>query len=107
MTVVLGRPRVSEFTGEGPVPVTRRAAPSTRAQAVAWTALHGLLAIAPLALCSTAVRPGRGFLVDLSVALGFLALSVLGLQFALAARFSRATAPFGIDAVLRYHRQIS
>src|SRR5918998_641610 len=107
VTTVLDRPRVSDLTGETPVPVTRRAAPSTRAQAVAWTAPHALLAVAPLALCATAVRPGRGFLVDLSVALGFLALSVLGLQFALAARFTRATAPFGIDAVLRYHRQIS
>ena len=71
MTTVLDRPRVSDLTGEIPVPVTRRAAPSTRAQAVAWTALHALLAAAPLALCLTAVRPGRGFLVDLSVALGF------------------------------------
>jgi predicted ferric reductase len=107
VTTVLDRPRVSNLTGEIPVPVTRRAAPSTRAQAVGWTALHALLAAAPLALCLTAVRPGRGFLVDLSVALGFLALSVMGLQFALAARFSRATAPFGIDAVLRYHKQMS
>jgi predicted ferric reductase len=107
VTTVLDRPRVSDLTGEIPVPVIRRAAPSTRAQAVAWTALHALLAAAPLALCATAVRPGRGFLVDLSVALGFLALSVMGLQFALAARFSRATAPFGIDAVLRYHKQMS
>src|SRR5215218_6758783 len=61
----------------------------------------------PALRCLTTVRPGRGFLVDLSVALGFLALSVMGLQFALAARFSRATAPFGIDAVLRYHKQMS
>lgn len=61
----------------------------------------------PLGLCFTELMPGRGFVVNLSVALGFLALSVLGLQFALAARFSRATAPFGINAVLRYHQQIS
>jgi predicted ferric reductase len=85
----------------------RRAAPSTGGRAVAWLAVHTLIGTAPLALCFTEVMPGRGFLVNFSVALGFLALSVLGLQFALAARFSRATAPFGIDVVLRYHRQIS
>ena len=45
--------------------------------------------------------------MDFSAALGFVALSVLGLQFALAARFTRSSAPFGIDAVLTYHRQIS
>jgi predicted ferric reductase len=85
----------------------KRAAPSSGGRAVAWLAAHAVIGMAPLGLCFTQLMPGRGFMVDLSVALGFLALSVLGLQFALAARFSRATAPFGIDAVLRYHRHIS
>jgi len=85
----------------------RRAAPTERAKSVGWVAAHALLGVAPLAMCFLQSAPGRGFVVDLSVALGFVALSVLGLQFALAARFSRATAPFGIDAVLRYHKQIS
>jgi predicted ferric reductase len=89
------------------VTTARRAAPATGARRVAWLGTHLLLAVAPLALCGTEVRPGRGFLVDFSVALGFVALSVLGLQFALAARLSRSSAPFGIDAVLAYHRQIS
>jgi len=66
-----------------------------------------LVAVTPLGLCFTEVLPDRGFIVNLSVALGFVALSVLGLQFALAARFTAVTAPFGIDGVLRYHRQIS
>jgi predicted ferric reductase len=69
--------------------------------------MHLLIAAGPLALCLPQIKPGRGFLIDLSVALGFVALSVLGLQFALAARFSRSSAPFGIDVVLTYHRQIS
>ena len=89
------------------IPTARRAAPSTRGRAVGWLAMHVLVGLAPLALCFTEVMPGRGFVVNLSVALGFVALSVLGLQFALAARFSRTSAPFGIDAVLTYHRQIS
>jgi predicted ferric reductase len=85
----------------------RRSAPATGARKVAWIGLHLLLAVAPLALCFVQVQPGRGFVVEFSVALGFLALSVMGLQFALAARFSRSSAPFGIDVVLTYHRQIS
>jgi predicted ferric reductase len=89
------------------VTAARRAAPAKSARKVGWLSTHLLLAAAPLALCVPQLKPGRGFLVDLSVALGFVALSVLGLQFALAARFSRSSAPFGIDVVLTYHRQIS
>jgi predicted ferric reductase len=89
------------------VGVSRRAAPPKNARRLGWLSMHLLVAAAPLALCLPQLKPGRGFLVDLSVALGFVALSVLGLQFALAARFSRSSAPFGIDVVLTYHRQIS
>jgi len=85
----------------------RRGAPDRAGQVVGWLGTHMVVGLAPLGLCFTEAMPGRGFLVNLSVALGFVALSVLGLQFALAARFSRASAPFGIDAVLRYHREIS
>lgn len=104
---VLERSRGGHVHVRSAAPRARRAAPRRRGRAVAWLALHGFLSVAPLGLCFTEVMPSRGFVVDFSVALGFLALSVLGLQFALAARFPRATAPFGIDAVLHYHRQIS
>jgi predicted ferric reductase len=89
------------------VTAARRAAPAKGARKAGWLSLHVLVAAAPLLLCMAQLKPGRGFMVDLSVGLGFLALSVLGLQFALAARFSRSSAPFGIDVVLSYHRQIS
>jgi predicted ferric reductase len=89
------------------VTAARRAAPAKSARKVGWLSMHLLIAATPLALCMAQLKPGRGFVIDLSVALGFLALSVLGLQFALAARFSRSSAPFGIDVVLSYHRQIS
>ena len=104
---VLERSRAGHVHVRSAVPRARRAAPARSGRAAAWLAAHGFISVAPLGLCFTEVMPSRGFVVNLSVALGFLALSVLGLQFALAARFSRATAPFGIDAVLRYHRQIS
>jgi predicted ferric reductase len=89
------------------VTTSRRAAPAAGARRAAWLLLHLLVALAPLGLSLAQPRPGRGFLVEFSVALGFVALSVLGLQFALAARFTRSNAPFGIDVVLTYHRQIS
>lgn len=89
------------------VTTARRAAPARSGRRAGWLLAHLFVAVAPLALCLPQLEPGRGFVVDLSVALGFLALSVLGLQFALAARFSRSSAPFGIDVVLAYHRQIS
>lgn len=86
---------------------SRRAAPAVGTRRAALLALHLFLCLAPLGLCLAQREPGRGFVVNFSVALGFVALSVLGLQFALAARFTRSSAPFGIDAVLTYHRQIS
>jgi predicted ferric reductase len=51
--------------------------------------------------------PRRPFLVELSVALGFVGLSMLGLQFALVARFRSMAAPFGIDVLQRFHKEIS
>src|SRR5215217_1661684 len=62
--------------------------------------------IAPLVLAWSGMEPGRGFLIDFSVALGFVGLSLMGLQFLVAARFQSVAAPFGID-ILQYHRQIA
>jgi predicted ferric reductase len=52
------------------------------------------------------VKPGQGLVVDFSVALGFVALAIMVLQFGLVARFSRVSAPFGMDSLIQYHRQI-
>ncbi len=65
------------------------------------------VAIAPLVLAWSGMEPGRGFLIDFSVALGFVGLSLMGLQFLVAARFQSVAAPFGIDVLLQYHRQIA
>ncbi len=73
-----------------------------------WLLLYVVFCLAPLALTIGQTNPpGRPFLVEFSVALGFVGLSVLALQFALVGRFKVVAAPFGIDALLRYHRQIS
>ena len=73
-----------------------------------WILLYVVCCLAPLALAvGQPHTSGRTFPIELSVALGFVGLSVLALQFALVARFKVVAAPFGIDALLRYHKQIS
>ena len=64
-----------------------------------------LVALAPLAFMfvGTAVRP-RPLVVNLSDALAFVGLSMMGLQFGLVARFRSIAAPFGIDILQRFHR---
>ena len=65
------------------------------------------VAIAPLVLAWSGMEPGRGFLIDFSVALGFVGLSLMGLQFVVAARSRTVAAPFGMDVLMQYHRQIA
>ena len=73
-----------------------------------WVLLYLLFWVAPLLLAiGQSTPPGRPFLVEFSIALGFAGLSILALQFALIARFKAVAAPFGIDALLQYHVQIT
>jgi predicted ferric reductase len=53
------------------------------------------------------VPSGRTFWLEFSVALGFVGLTQIAVQFVLIARFRRITRPYGIDIILRYHRQIA
>lgn len=74
-------------------------------RAAAWVAVYLLLAVFPLlVLLAGPVPKGGGRWWDFSMALGFSGLAMLGLQFALTARFRRATAPFGIDIIYYFHR---
>jgi predicted ferric reductase len=75
---------------------------------ILWVLVYLLLALAPLLIVATAHPPaGRPFVVELSVALGFVGLAMMGLQFALIARFKPVAAPFGIDALTKFHKQVS
>jgi predicted ferric reductase len=53
-----------------------------------------------------ASQPDHGFWTNFSVALGFVGLAMMGLEFVLVARFRPVAAPFGQDALLQFHRQI-
>ncbi|HMO27473.1 MAG TPA: ferric reductase-like transmembrane domain-containing protein, partial [Tepidisphaeraceae bacterium] len=73
-----------------------------------WISLYLLVVLAPIFLMLVPPTPsGRGFWLELSVALGFVGLTQIAVQFVLIARFKRLTAPYGIDVVLRYHKQIA
>lgn len=75
---------------------------------VAVFALYALFATAPVLVLLLGPTPaGREFLREFSVALAFGGAAIFILQFALAARFRRLKAPFGIDAVYHFHREVA
>jgi predicted ferric reductase len=77
-------------------------------RATFWIGLYLLVTVTPLGVVLFADPPeGGGFLFDFSIACGFVGLALMGLEFALCARFKAAAAPFGMDAVVQFHREIS
>src|SRR6185503_15794313 len=78
------------------------------ARGLFWITVYVAAVLSPLviAAAATAAAP-RSWMTEFSVALGFLALMIFGLQFGLVARFQRVSAPFGMDALIQYHRQIA
>ena len=68
---------------------------------IAWLGVFIGICVAPLvfALMSTN-EPGQGFWTDFSVALGFVGLALMGIEFALVARVKTVAEPFGTDAVI-------
>jgi 3-phenylpropionate/trans-cinnamate dioxygenase ferredoxin reductase subunit len=50
---------------------------------------------------------GRGFWTEFSVALGFIGLAMMALQFVPTARINRIEASYGIDILLQFHRYTS
>jgi predicted ferric reductase len=50
--------------------------------------------------------PAHTHRTNFSVALGFVGLAMMGLEFVLVARVKPLAAPFGQDALLQFHRQI-
>jgi predicted ferric reductase len=68
---------------------------------------YSALALIPLALAAAGEpRPPRGFWIEFGVGLGFVGLAMLGLQFALTARFGQISLHFGQDTLLHFHRRV-
>ncbi len=73
--------------------------------AVFWIALYlGVITVPLLILLLGDAPPGRGFVWDLAIALGFAGVTMMAVQFVLTARFRRASAPYGIDIIYYFHR---
>jgi predicted ferric reductase len=77
------------------------------ARAVFWVIAYLGVVIAPLVFAAIGGSDAdHGFWTNFSVALGFVGLAMMGLEFALVARFKPVAAPFGQDGLLQFHRQI-
>lgn len=89
--------------------VPAHGAPDLRqpARAALWLGVYVALVVVPLFALLPDAHPGAGFTWDFAMALGYAALAMLGVQFALTARFRRATAPFGIDLIFYFHRYLA
>jgi predicted ferric reductase len=73
-----------------------------------WIALYVLLALYPLLWLAAVPTPhGGSFREELASALGFLALSMMAMQFVLTARFQWLAPPFGTDLVYAFHRHVT
>ncbi|MCM2334082.1 MAG: ferredoxin reductase family protein [Anaeromyxobacteraceae bacterium] len=82
--------------------------PRDLTRAVLWMGLYALLALFPLLLLLAAPASwSGGFAEELASALGFLALSILAMQFVLTARFQWLAPPFGTDLVYAFHRHVT
>ncbi|MBQ2261610.1 MAG: ferredoxin reductase family protein [Loktanella sp.] len=78
------------------------------AHGVAIVLLGVLAVVVPFAILSTGERPPSGGLIwDFSMGLGFGALALLALQFAMTGRLRWITHPFGADIVYLAHRYLS
>jgi predicted ferric reductase len=82
--------------------------PRDLTRAALWMGLYALLALFPLLLLLAApARWSGGFAEELASALGFLAISLLAMQFLLTARFQWIAPPFGVDVVYAFHRHVT
>lgn len=86
--------------------VTTRTKQGYWSRVIGWLTLYLVFVLAPLAVASIGHdRPSRGFWIEFGVGLGFVGLAMMGLQFVLTARIRQIAAPFGVDAMLQFHRQ--
>lgn len=76
---------------------------------IVWFGLYVALALAPLriALLVDPIGAPRPFVHELAVAFGFIAFPLLAAEFALVSRLRAASAPFGTDALMQFHRAMA
>ncbi|PSN16352.1 oxidoreductase, partial [filamentous cyanobacterium CCP5] len=78
------------------------------AVATLWILAYLAICLVPLVVALLYPAPSqRGFWTEFSVALGFIALAMMVLQFVLTARVNRIESSYGIDILLLFHRYSS
>jgi predicted ferric reductase len=71
-----------------------------------WLSAYAALALLPLLVARAGRVPdSRGFLVEFGVALGFVGLALIALQFIFSGRLRRVVPSFGTDNMLHFHRR--
>jgi predicted ferric reductase len=74
---------------------------------LAWVAAFSILALLPLGIAGIGpIPPVRSYLIEFGVALGFLGLGLLTLQFLCTGRFRWVAPSYGMDNILQYHREM-
>lgn len=72
-----------------------------------WFGLYVAVAVCPLVFAAIGIaEERRGFWREFAVALGFVGLSMMGMQLVLVARIKTVAAPFGEDALVAFHRYL-
>ncbi len=72
-----------------------------------WLAIFFLLACFPVVVSYLGeLPPFRGFWEELGVALGFMGLSLFGLQFLFSGRIVQVAPAFGVDNIVQFHKEI-
>ncbi len=75
--------------------------------AAAWIGVVLALSMVPLGIGILGPPPaGREFWIEFGVALGFLGMGLMCVQFLFSGRFAWVAARFGTDYVLQFHRQL-
>lgn len=72
----------------------------------AFAVLYLALVLAPLGAAAFADGAARPFLVEAAAAAGLVAFALAACEFALVARLRAASAPFGTDALMLFHREL-
>ncbi|AHM62876.1 oxidoreductase FAD/NAD(P)-binding domain protein [Flammeovirgaceae bacterium 311] len=72
-----------------------------------WLSIFILIALVPLGLALIGEIPlYRSFWIEFGVAMGFIALSLFGLQFLFSGRFNWVAPTYGMDNIIQYHREL-
>jgi len=72
-----------------------------------WVILFAFLTLAPILILILGPKfSNRSPILDLSVGLGFIGLSIMVLEFVISGRIKTLNRPFGTDLVYHFHRQI-